>query len=43
VRHDRAAQVGFEATDQQKHAVIKTVFDPLVMAVHELAGFAFVV
>jgi hypothetical protein len=42
VGHDPAAQIRLETADQQEHAVIKTAFDPFVVAFHELAGAAFV-
>jgi hypothetical protein len=43
VCHNPTAQIGLKTTDQQKHAVIKTAFDPFFVAFHELAGLTFVV
>jgi hypothetical protein len=43
VGHDPTAQIGLETTDQQEHAVIKAALDSFFVAVHELAGLAFVV
>jgi hypothetical protein len=39
---DPTARIGLKAADQQKHAGIKTAFDPFFMAFHELAGLGFV-
>jgi hypothetical protein len=40
VGDNSAAQVGSKAADQQEHAVVKTVFDPFFVTLHELAGLA---
>jgi hypothetical protein len=42
MRHNPTAQFGLKIADQQKYAVIKTAFDPFLVAFHELAGLAFV-
>ena len=43
MRHNPTAQIRLKTTDQQKYAVIKTALDPFFVALHELAGSAFVV
>ena len=35
-------QIRLQTANQQKHTGIKTAFNPLVVACHELAGLAFV-
>jgi hypothetical protein len=43
MRHNPTAQIGLKTPDQPKYAVIKTALDPFFVALHELAGSAFVV
>jgi hypothetical protein len=40
--HNPTTQIRLKTTDQQKYAVINSVFDPFFVAFHELAGLAFV-
>src|SRR5262245_8068752 len=41
--HNPAAQIRLKATGQQEYAVVKAALDPFLVALHEQAGFAFVV
>jgi len=43
MRDNPTAQIGLQASDQQKDTIVKSALDPLLVAIHELAGFAFVV